>query len=207
MSQDTHKLARRLKVASLAALVVMTVPALADDYNCKKEITVTGDASFFGEEGGKSNAISRWRNAAIADYGVFYGDNKIANEGIGLITAPCAPGWFALFGVMICEAKGRPCVIKTELECTHKDSQDCDPTIKWIQSKLSAKNYQVGQIDGISGEKFEQAIEKFKKENNMPDGSSIYDVIEVLNKSVQRTTAVESEAKALLSNSNVRRRR
>ncbi len=31
MSQDTHKLARMSKVASLAALVVMTVPALAAD--------------------------------------------------------------------------------------------------------------------------------------------------------------------------------
>ena len=31
MSQDTHKLARMSKVVSFAALVVMTVPALAAD--------------------------------------------------------------------------------------------------------------------------------------------------------------------------------
>jgi hypothetical protein len=185
----------------------MTVPALAVDYNCKKEITVTGDVSFFSEEGGKSNAISRWRNAATANYGVFYGDDKIANEGIGLITEPCAPGWFSWFGAMICEAKGRPCVIKTELECTHNDSQDCDPTIKWIQSSLSAKDYPVGKIDGVSGQKFEQAIEKFKKENNIPDGSSIDGVIEALKKPVQATTAVESKAKALVLNPHVRNRR
>ena len=42
MSHDTYKLARMLKVVSLAAFVATTVPALANDYDCKNEIKVTG---------------------------------------------------------------------------------------------------------------------------------------------------------------------
>ena len=203
MSQDTHKFALMSKVVSLAALVVMTAPALANDYNCKNEIKVMGGGAII-ESWAKEKAKSEWRYSAKADYGYFYGDDTNASEGTGLIIEPCARSGI---GLMICEAKGRPCVIKTELECTHNDRQDCDPTIKWIQSKLSAKRYSVGQTDGIRGEKFEEAIEKFKKENNMPDGSSINDVIEALKKSVQATTAVESKEEALLSKPNVRKRR
>lgn len=204
MSQDKHKLARMLKVVSLATLVATTVPALATDYDCKGEIKGVGYGLFF-KEWGNSRAKRSWSDNAIADWGPFYGVEATADEGegIGDSKVRCAPWWF---GFMVCEVKAHPCVIKTELECTHKDSYDCDPKIKWIQSKLSAKRYSVGQIDGISGEKFGQAIAKFKTENNMPDGSTIDDVVEVLNKPVQKTAAVESKAKALLSNSNVRRR-
>ncbi len=158
------------------------------------------------EEWANSMAKRSWSDNAKADYGFFYGVEATADEGegIGDSKVHCAPGWF---GLKVCEVKARPCVIKTELECTHKDSYDCDPTTKWIQSKLYAKRYSVGQIDGIRGEKFDQVIGKFKKENNMPDSASIADVIEVLNKSGQRTAAVERNARALLSNPNVRYRR
>ena len=87
--------------------------------------------------------------------------------------------------------KGRPCFKQTELECKHNDSQDC-PKIKRIQSKLVNKGYSVGPIDGIRGPITEQAIKKFKKDNKIPDGSSIDDVIDALNKSVQTATASQS---------------
>ncbi len=127
-------------------------------------------------------AIWSWRNTAISEYGVFYGDEKIANERNGVAIERCARSGF---GLMICEAKGRPCAEQTELECTHNDRQDCDPKIKSIQSKLDAKGYSVGAIDGIRGPKLDEAIKEFKKEikkeNKIAD-SSIKEEIEALNK-------------------------
>ncbi len=189
MSQHPHKLARMLKVMSLAALVATTVPALANDYTCKDEIKVTGYGAFF-EGWGDRMAKWSWRNTAIAEYGIFYADESTANEGHGLTTERCAQSWF---GLTICEVRGRPCVEQTELECKHKDGQACDPKIKWIQSKLADKGYPVGPIDGRNGSKFKEATKKFmnefKKDTKIADGSSIDDVIEALKKSDQTKTA------------------
>ena len=172
---------------SLAALVATTVPALANDYECKDEIKATGYGLFF-KEWGNWMAKWSWSNTATVDYGFFYGVEATANEGTGVSPERCAPGWL---GLMICEVKGRPCVKKTELECKPNDGQDC-PKIRKIQSMLADKRYSVGPIDGKKGPLFEQAIKKFKKDNKLREDSSLDDVVEALNKSLPTVTASQS---------------
>jgi len=178
-----------LKVVSLAALVAATVPALANDYDCKNEIKVTGYGALTQGWADWTAKLS-WHNTAIAEYGFFYANEDTANEGNGLKPERCAPGWF---GLTVCEVKARPCAKQAELECTDSDGQDCDPKIKSIQSKLAGKGYQVGPIDGRSGPIFKEAIKKFKKEFKKENKiAEIEDEIEALNKSVQTKTASQS---------------
>lgn len=172
---------KMLKSVALAvALVgVFSGASLAVDYSCKKEISVTGNGAFT-EDGGKRKALKTWQDAARADGGIYYGDEKTANEGLGVVVERCAR---SSIGLMICQAKGRPCVVKSDdvSECTKNDSKDCDPKAKWIQSKLNAAGYDVGNVDGNIGRVSERAIEKFKKAKGITS-DSIDAVIEALKK-------------------------
>ena len=196
MFQYHRSLRMALAAAVFVPFVAATAPALASDYICKDEIKVTGNGAIT-EWGARKKAKLAWRDAAIVDYGIFYADEENANEGNHVSIMRCARSGIFL---MRCEVRGRPCVEQTELECTRNEGQDCDPTIKWIQSKLSARGYSLGRIDGKSGPRFEQAVDQFKRDNEMSDGSSIDDVIAVLKKPVKTTTA-----EALLSKRNVRK--
>ncbi|MGH8338514.1 MAG: peptidoglycan-binding domain-containing protein, partial [Gammaproteobacteria bacterium] len=165
---------------TLASVVVFSGASLAADFSCKKEINVTGTGAFT-EEGGKKKAIKVWRDAAIAGFGFYYGDEKTANEGLGVVVERCAR---SSIGLMICQAKGRPCVAQTgnDLECTRNDSKDCDPKAKWIQSQLDKRGYDVGSVDGALGPKSERAIRKFKKDNHIAEDAPIEAVIDALKK-------------------------
>jgi len=168
----------RLAIAA-AALVCFAGASVAADYSCKKEITATGNGAIT-EDGGKKKAIKVWRDRAIADYGFYYGDEKTANEGLGVVVERCAR---SSIGLMVCEAKGKPCVVQTgnDLECTRGDSSNCDAKSKWIQFQLDKRGYDVGAVDGSIGRKTERAIEKFKKDQKIAS-DNIEDVIAALKK-------------------------
>lgn len=172
---------KMLKVVALTLTVVgaFSGASVAADYSCKSEISVTGNGAFT-EEGGKKKALKAWQDAARASHGIYYGDEKTANEGLGVVVERCAR---SSIGLMICQGRGRPCVEKSEnyLECTRDDSKDCDPKGKWIQYKLDKLGYDVGRVDGNIGPKTERAIEKFKKDKGVT-ADTIDAVIEALKK-------------------------
>ncbi len=151
----------------------------ADSYSCKKDFSVTGNGAIT-EEGAKKKATTSWKNAVIAEYGIFFGDEKNANEGLGLTVERCAR---STIGLMICQAHGKACAVVAgnEKECTKDDSKNCDPKIKWIQAQLASKGYDVA-VDGSIGRMTEKAIQKYKKDNKIAEDASIETVIDALKK-------------------------
>ena len=165
---------------AVVALVSFAGASLADDnYSCKKEVGVTGNGAFT-EDGAKKKAILAWRNAVIAESGIYYGEPATANEGLGVAVERCAR---SSIGLAICQARGRPCVAVitgADVECTRDDSKECDPKAKWIQGQLDKQGYDVGRIDGNIGRKSEKAIEAYKKKTGIPDDADIQKVIDSL---------------------------
>ena len=169
----------RVAIAAVALVSFAGVSLADDNYSCKKEVGVTGNGAFT-EDGAKKKALNAWRQAVIADAGIYYGETTTANEGLGVAVERCAR---SSIGLMICQARGRPCVTVitgTDVECGRDDSKECDPKAKWIQSQLDKKGYDVGRIDGNIGRKTEKAIEAYKKKNGISDDADIQKVIDSL---------------------------
>ena len=173
------KLVKMLSTTLAVLGFFSTVSFAADNFSCKKDFSVTGNGAIT-EEGAKKKATTAWKNAVIAEYGIFFGDEKNANEGLGLTVERCAR---STIGLMICQAHGKACAVVAgnEKECTREDSKNCDPKIKWIQAQLSSKGYDVG-VDGSAGRQTERAIEKYKRDNKISDDATIDAVIESLKK-------------------------
>lgn len=173
-----YKLVQVLAAAAFA-LAALTVAGHAADYSCKSEVSVTGNGAVLSK-GGERKALSEWRDAVRANFGVFYSDDKIANEGRGVTVERCNR---SSIGLMVCQARGRPCIevqeAATYLECKAGDSKNCDPQHKWIQNKLQGLGYNVGGVDGVIGTRTQRAIEKFVKDKGLAAGS-IKAVIEAL---------------------------
>jgi hypothetical protein len=141
---------------------------------CKPEITATGHGAIL-ESAGPTKAINAWRNEAVTRYGVFYGEPQQANEGKGVIVQNCGR---TLLGLMVCLAVGRPCIADTgtEIECDRHDGLQCDPTVKWVQTRLNAKGARL-LVDGNSGAATVAAIRNFRKTSKLPDGTNIDDAL------------------------------
>lgn len=153
--------------------------ANAQSYTCKSEIVATGNGALT-EHGAKDKAIRQWRNQVVTQHGVFYGDFAIANDGKGGVVERCAR---SLLGLTVCQARGRPCLVpsgSTESECRKSDSPNCDPTVKWVQSRLVAKGFDLS-VDGSAGPRTEKAIRAFRKSAKLEDSGEIDDkLIEAL---------------------------
>jgi len=141
---------------------------------CKPEITATGHGALL-ESAGPTKAIAAWRNEAVTRYGVFYGDSTQANEGKGVVVQNCGR---TLLGLMVCLAVGRPCIADTgtEIECARRDGPGCDPTVKWVQTRLNVKGFRLA-VDGSSGPATVAAITSYRKTANLPAGSTIDDAL------------------------------
>lgn len=163
----------RLALA-VGLILSFAAPSLAAERTCKSEITATGGGAI-RESRAKEKAEDAWRQQAVANHGIFYGDSKEANDGKGVLVERCAK---SLLGLTICQARGRPCLVQkadfpNEIACVKsEDSKNCDPTVKWVQSRLNAKGYKL-TVDGSAGKSTETAIRKFKKDNKLGDDVEI----------------------------------
>lgn len=150
---------------AIGGVLVISAPASAQQQDCKSEISATGRAALT-ETGARNNAITSWRRNVIARYGEFYA-NFEKGQGTAL---RCAK---TLMGLQRCEAHGRPCAVPEasashpsgipEIACTQGDSRNCDPGVKWVQSKLNSKGCKT-RIDGAEGPKTAEALKCFQKQ-------------------------------------------
>jgi len=166
-------------LASLAVAMCVCVGFASNSFaagDCKAEILSIGHGAIL-DKAGPEKAIAAWRNDVIQRYGVFYGDPTKANEGKGVEVINCAR---TLLGLLVCSAKGRPCVqdaststnvdTTTELDCGAV--RYCDPTVKWVQSRLNAHGARLA-VDGVAGAGTAVAIRNFRKFAKLPDGTGI----------------------------------
>lgn len=163
------------KLALAAGLLLAAaMPAAAQqERSCKPEITATGGGAI-RDSRAKEKAVEAWRQQAVANNGIFYGNEKDANDGKGIIVERCAK---SLLGLTICQARGRPCLVKqadrpNEIACTKDDSKNCEPDVKWIQQRLKDKGFNV-TVDGSAGKGTAKAIKEFKKKNKLGDDDEI----------------------------------
>lgn len=162
------------RIALVAGLIVaVAAPAAAQDRSCKPEITATGGGAI-RDNRAKEKAIEAWRQQAVANNGIFYGNEADANEGKGILVERCAK---SLLGLTICQARGRPCLVKkadrpNEIACTKDDSRNCEPEVKWVQQRLKDNGFDV-TVDGSAGRGTEKAIRAFKKKNKIGDDGDI----------------------------------
>ena len=172
----------RALASTLFVTVALNGAAQAENYMCKPEVEVVGSGAILGEKGGKRKAIRAWREAVRAKYGVFNSDDELANEGNGVVADSCVR---SSIGLTICEARGRPCVEKSDettyadnlLECTVADRASCDPKTKWVQFKLDELGYKAGPIDGEIGSKTTKAIKSFMKDKGIAVGPNAIDAV------------------------------
>ncbi len=172
-----------LKLALIVgfALTATATNAAAQDRKCRAEINATGGGAI-RESRAKEKAEDAWRQQAVANHGIFYGESKEANEGKGVLVERCAK---SLLGLTICQARGRPCLVAkadfpNEIACTSNDSKNCNSTVKWVQTRLKDKGVNI-YVDGSAGKGTEAAIRKFKKDNKLGDNAEIDDkLIEAL---------------------------
>jgi hypothetical protein len=160
----------RLSLACLA-VCCFSAQSSAQDVSCKREVVATGGGALT-EAGAKKKAIDAWRKQVVADLGIFYGDFEQANDGKGGGIERCAR---SLLGLTVCQARGRPCQGPsgaTEIKCDRGDSKNCDPTVKWVQSRLKAKGYDVS-VDGAAGPNTEKAISAYRKKTGVGEGGEI----------------------------------
>lgn len=165
--------------AALATCVLAAAPASAEP-KCKPSVRATGSAALT-MEGAKRKAIQNWRRAVVAQYGEFYGNFDKAQDAS---VAPCGK---TLIGLSRCEARGRPCVGEQEVDseglpeimCRRSDSRNCDPHVKWLQSRLNGIGCSPGKIDGADGPNTKSAVRcaqrKFRMEENGEVTASLVD--------------------------------
>ena len=146
--------------------------------SCKPEIISTGHGAIL-DKAGPEKAIASWRNDVISRYGVFYGDPTKANSGKGVIVTNCAR---TLLGLLVCQAKGAPCVQDVSADTGGTDPnieipcdprlKYCDPTVKWVQSRLNIPGSRLA-VDGVAGAGTAAAIRNFRRTAKLPDGTGI----------------------------------
>lgn len=164
----------RLGAAALL-LSSFASPALAVERTCRNEIVSTGSAAI-REPRAKEKAIEAWRGQAITNHGIFFGSADEANEGKGIVHERCAR---TLVGLWVCQARGRPCVLKAtdqpnEFFCTSGDPSHCNPNVKWVQSRLNSNGAGIA-VDGLEGRETADAIRRYKKSRNIGNDSYIDD--------------------------------
>ncbi|NJM55765.1 MAG: peptidoglycan-binding protein [Verrucomicrobiae bacterium] len=163
---------RSALVAGLVSLA-FAAPASAEERSCKPEITATGGGAI-RDSRAKEKAVEAWRQQAVANNGIFYGNEKDANDGKGITVERCAK---SLLGLTICQARGRPCLVKqadkpNEIACTKDDSKNCQPEVKWVQQRLKDKGVSI-TVDGSPGPGTAKAIRDFKKKNGLGNDDEI----------------------------------
>lgn len=158
---------RFLAMAALAVTVSFSVATESFAATCKTNITVSGNGAVT-QNGAEKKAVNAWKQQAISNHGVFFGDEKAANDGKGIDIRRCAR---SQLGLMICEVSGRPCQVgapetstsKHEIACTDDDPDACVPEVKWVQTKLNEKNKAGLKADGVPGGRTASAIRDFQK--------------------------------------------
>lgn len=164
-----------MRLVIAAGLVALSSTAgFAQKQNCRAEIVATGKGALT-DNGAKEKAIGAWRNQAISSHGIFYGEFAQANDGKGGVVERCAR---TLLGLKVCQARGTPCTAPAasnegEIACDKGDSKNCDPIVKWIQTRLNAKGGAGLTVDGSDGPSTQKAIRKFKKSNGLSDDSDV----------------------------------
>ena len=147
--------------------------------SCKPEISVTGTAALT-ENGAKENAKAQWRRTVFARYGDFYGSVEQAKGA----SERCVK---TLLKLTRCELRAQPCeaTVKgssaaydtaTEIACVKgQDSVNCEPLVKWVQTRLNAKLGTNLKVDGSARTATQAAIKRFKKERRLaqPDEADI----------------------------------
>lgn len=125
------------------------------------------------EAGAKQNARTNWRRKVIFTYGETFSDFARARDGV---EGPCVK---TLIGLTRCEARGRPCAPENaapsggggirEIACdARRDSKNCDPGTKWVQTVLNQAGCKTS-VDGSAGKGTVAAVKCFQKKNNLPD--------------------------------------
>ena len=159
---------RFLALAALAVGMTLSISTASFAATCKANITVSGNGAIT-QNGAEKKAVTAWKQQAISNYGVFYGDEKAANDGKGTEFKRCAR---SQLGLMICEITGRPCeagapsepVGKQAIACTEDEKDNgCEPDIKWLQKRLNDKNDAKLKVDGKFGKGTTAAIKDFQK--------------------------------------------
>ena len=154
--------------AGLMFFLPGTASAQTSNLECKRQVTATGTASLT-MNGAKENAIKAWTRSVVLQYGELYARWDAAETGK---TADICGR--STRGLSRCEAKARPCAPKAamdshEIECTDNDSKKCVRLVKWIQSRLNAKNNAGLTVDGSEGEQTARAIRSFKRKVGLKD--------------------------------------
>lgn len=152
----------------LYATACLAGPAIAEEFNCKSEILATGKGALT-KAAAEEKAVATWRAQAVSNYGIFFGEFSVANEGKKGAVERCTR---SLVGLHVCQARGRPCELVTtgaaEIKCKLDDGDDCQPTIKWVQSRLNAKGSNIS-VDGIFGFRTERAILTYRRAYHLGD--------------------------------------
>ena len=167
-------------VVALCCVTGFSSTSFAQTGTCKAEIISTGHGAIL-DKAGPEKAIAAWRNDAVTRFGVFYGDPTKANEGKGIVVEHCGR---TLLGLLVCEARGRPCIadapqggtVDTEIPCDPRNKY-CDPTVRWVQTQLNIKGGFRLATDGVPGNATGAAIAAFRAKNNLAAGATIDDVL------------------------------
>jgi hypothetical protein len=164
---------RNTFIAALAgSLLTFSGEVHAQPRSCKAdEIIATGRASLT-EAGARRNAIENWRREVLYRYGESWAEFELARDAT---VARCA---HTSFGILLrCEARGKPCEVPLDVSsplfvfnptsCTSRDSRGCDPRVKTMQAKLTAKGCPT-KVDGAAGPATSAAIRCFQQKEKLP---------------------------------------
>jgi hypothetical protein len=159
------------------SLVVFGATAGLAQSNCKPEVNATGSAALT-QKGAEDRAISNWRRAVVLRYGeVFATYDRAEGRSVGR----CGK---TILGLTRCEATGRPCEVAVatdgtggpEIACVaKKDSKNCDPFVKWVQSRLNAKLGSNLKVDGAAGKQTQDSLRRFQRQNNLGTSGELDD--------------------------------
>jgi Putative peptidoglycan binding domain len=166
---------RSAMVAGLLALSATAGFAQTSSQNCRSEVTATG-ASALTLKGAQESAIKAWQRSVVLRYGELF---SVWDQSSDKSVDRCGK---TTFGLNRCDARGRPCQASApgktrEISCMRDDSKECSPTVKWIQTRLNAKSNAGLKTDGGEGKNTENAIRKFKRQNNLGNNSDVDDAL------------------------------
>ncbi len=165
-----------MRIGGAGVLMFMLAgQAVAVERTCRTEIVSAGSAAI-REPRAREKAIESWRGQAVANHGIFFGNEKEANDGNGVMVERCAR---TLVGLYVCQARGRPCLVKQaaqsdEILCTLDDPVRCNANVKWVQRRLNDRGAKL-TVDGLEGDETARAIRRYKRSKNMGDDNYIDD--------------------------------
>ncbi len=157
-------------LAATAALAAFSTSASAQ--SCKAEVVVATGRASLTEGGARRNAIESWRREVLYRYGESWAEFERARDAN---VERCA---HTSLGILLrCEARGQPCDVPltasspvfvfTPVPCRSSDSKACDPYVKAMQLKLTAKGCRT-TADGAAGPSTANALRCFQRKASLP---------------------------------------